>query len=57
MLMIQDSERMDPRNNYTVAPLVITRDTQVTSPRILIPARTIKNTIKSVLITRWGLKN
>jgi hypothetical protein len=62
--MIQGSERTDPRNHYTTAPLVITRDTRMTSPRRLIHASAIKNTsknrknaIKIVLITRWGLTN
>jgi hypothetical protein len=32
-LMIQGSERIDPRNHYTTAPLVITHDTRVTSPK------------------------
>jgi hypothetical protein len=65
MLMIQGSERTDPRNHYTAATLVITRDTRVTTPRRLIPASPInqeykqerKNAIKTVLITRWGLTN
>jgi hypothetical protein len=64
MLMIQGSERMDPHNHYTTDLLVITRDTQVTSPRSLIPASAIKNTsknrkntIKIALIMRWGLTN
>jgi hypothetical protein len=30
-LMIQGSERTVPRNHYTMAPLVITRDTRMTS--------------------------
>jgi hypothetical protein len=46
-LMIQGSERTVPRNHYTMAPLVITRDTQMISPRRLIPASTIKNTSKN----------
>jgi hypothetical protein len=45
--MIQGSERTAPRNHYTTAPLVITRDTRVTSPRRLIPASAIKNTSKN----------
>jgi hypothetical protein len=32
-LIIQGSERTDPRNHYTTAPLVITRDTRVTSKK------------------------
>jgi hypothetical protein len=47
MLMIQDSEQTVPRNHYTTAPLVITRDTRMTSPRRLIPASAIKNTSKT----------
>jgi hypothetical protein len=46
-LMIQGSERTVPRNHYTTAPLVITRDTRMTSPRRLIPARAINNTSKN----------
>jgi hypothetical protein len=34
--MIQGSERTVPRNHYTTAPLVITRDTRMTSPQRLI---------------------
>jgi hypothetical protein len=58
--MIQGSERTTPRNHYTVVPLVITRDTRMTSSRRLIHASAIKNasknrnnTTKIVLITRW----
>jgi hypothetical protein len=58
--MIEGSERMDPRNHYTTALMVITRDTRVTSPRRLIPAIAIKNTSKNrmnttkiVLIMSW----
>jgi hypothetical protein len=47
MLMIQGSERTVPRNHYTTAPLVITRDTRMTSPRRLIPASAIKTTSKN----------
>jgi hypothetical protein len=45
--MIQGSERTVPRNHYTTAPLVITRDTRMTSPRRLIPSSVIKNTSKN----------
>jgi hypothetical protein len=45
--MIQGSERTVPRNHYTTAPLVITHDTRMTSPRRLILASAIKNTIKN----------
>jgi hypothetical protein len=37
---------MVPHNHYTMAPLVITRDIRLTSPRRLIPASAIKNTSK-----------
>jgi hypothetical protein len=47
MLMIQGSERTVPRNHYTTAPLVITRDTRMTLPRRLIPASAIKNTART----------
>jgi hypothetical protein len=40
--MIQGFERTAPRNHYTIAPLVFTSDTQVTSPRRLIPTSAIK---------------
>jgi hypothetical protein len=30
-LMIQGSERTDPCNHYTTAPLIVTRDTSVNS--------------------------
>jgi hypothetical protein len=50
---------MTPYNQYTIVPLVTTRDTRITSLRRLIHARAIKNTIKNrkntiklVLITR-----
>jgi hypothetical protein len=45
--MIQGSERTVPRNHYTMAPLVITRDTRMTLPQRLIPASAIKNTSKN----------
>jgi hypothetical protein len=45
--MIQGSKRTVPRNHYTTAPLVITRDTRMTSPRRHIPASAIKNTSKN----------
>jgi hypothetical protein len=45
--MIQGSKRTVPRNHYTTAPLVITRNTRMTSPRRLIPASAIKNTSKN----------
>jgi hypothetical protein len=63
MLINQGSERTEPRNHYTTAPLVITRVTQMTSPWRLIPTSTIKNTSKNRrcnqtnLVTRWGLTN
>jgi hypothetical protein len=47
MLMIQGSERTVPRNHYITAPLVITHDTRMTSPRRLIPASAIKNISKN----------
>jgi hypothetical protein len=63
-LVVQDSERTYPRDHYTTAPSVITCDTRVTSPRRLIPTSAIKNTsknrkntIKTALITRWGITN
>jgi hypothetical protein len=46
-LMIQGSERTVPHNHYTTAPLVITRDTRMTSPRRLLSASAIKNTSKN----------
>jgi hypothetical protein len=45
--MIQGSKRTDPRNHYTIALLVITRDTRLTSTRRLILASAIKNTSKN----------
>jgi hypothetical protein len=45
--MLQGSEQTVPRNHYTMAPLVITRDTRMTSPRRLIPTSAIKNTSKN----------
>jgi hypothetical protein len=61
--MIQGSERTEPRNHYTTAPLVITRVTRITSSRRFIPASAIKNTSKNRrcnqidLIMRWSLTN
>jgi hypothetical protein len=61
--MIEGSERTEPRNHYTTAPLVIICVTWMTSPRRLIPASAIKNTSKNRrcnqtdLIMRWGLTN
>jgi hypothetical protein len=61
--MNQGSERTEPCNHYTTAPLVITRVIWMTSPRRLIPATAIKNTSKNRrcnqtnLVTRWGLTN
>jgi hypothetical protein len=63
MLMNQGSKRTDPRNHYTIAPLVITHVVRMTLPRRLIPTSAIKNTSKNRwcnqtnLITRWGLTN
>jgi hypothetical protein len=61
--MIQGSERTVPRNHYTTASLVITRDTRMTSPRKAYPCKHNqehkqeheRNATKIVLITGWGL--
>jgi hypothetical protein len=61
--MNQGSERMEPRNHYTTAPLVITCVTRMTWPWRLIPTSIIKNTSKNRrcnqtnLVIWWCLTN
>jgi hypothetical protein len=49
MLMIQGFEQMTPLNHYTIALLVFTHSTWLTSPIGLISASSIENTNKNNL--------